>query len=52
MDLKAYQDALKSKPDIVIIQLGMNDSKAGNYDGSAFRHDYLKMIKQFKDLPT
>ena len=52
MDLKQFKDAVNSKPDIVIIQLGMNDAKAGNYDGQRFHDDYVKMIKQFQELPT
>lgn len=50
----AYTDALASKPDIVVIELGTNDAKTyiwGTY-GKDFKADYLAMIKSFRDLPT
>lgn len=37
---------LSSSPDIVIIQLGMNDSKEGNWDQNMFENDYATMVKQ------
>ena len=45
-------DAINSNPDIVLIQLGMNDSKKGNYDSNRFHSDYVKMIKEIKELPS
>ena len=46
MDMKQYRDMLGSSPDIVIIQLGMNDSKDGNWDQTMFERDYAAMVKQ------
>ncbi len=49
----AYQNALKSSPDIVIIDLGGNDSKAINrpFYGE-LEQDTRDMIRSFKDLPS
>jgi lysophospholipase L1-like esterase len=50
---EAYQKALKSKPDIVFIDLGGNDAKAVNrpyYD--EMEKDCREMIRNFKNLPS
>jgi lysophospholipase L1-like esterase len=39
-----YKAALSSEPDIVVILLGMNDSKEGNWDPALFKSDYKKML--------
>ncbi|MDR1091303.1 MAG: GDSL-type esterase/lipase family protein, partial [Prevotella sp.] len=52
-DKDAYQQALKSKPDIVFIDLGGNDAKAINrpfYD--ELEQDTRDMIRSFKTLPS
>lgn len=44
---QAYQEALKSNADIVILMLGTNDSKTFQWNEVAFRHDYLEMSRNF-----
>ena len=51
----AYQQALKSNPDIVIVMLGTNDAKTLNWTAayqSTFKSEYSNLIKSFVDLPT
>jgi lysophospholipase L1-like esterase len=51
----AYQNALLSNPDIVIIMLGTNDAKAVNRTpalASIFKAEYASLIQSFVDLPT
>jgi Lysophospholipase L1 and related esterases len=48
-----YQKALKRNPDIVVIDLGGNDSKLINRSRlNEYEQDYHAMIKSFKDLPS
>ena len=45
MNERAWKDALAFKPDIVIIKLGTNDSKPGNWQyGADFKQDLQQMI--------
>lgn len=48
-----YTTALNSEPDIVVIELGTNDAKPGNwiYKGE-FVQDYIDFVNSFKNLPT
>lgn len=49
----AYSSALASKPDIVIIKLGTNDSKPQNWQyKDDFVADYGNMIDAFRALPS
>ncbi len=50
----AWQDAKAYNPDIVVIKLGTNDSKAGNRDVAAndFAKDYQAIIDTLKALPS
>jgi lysophospholipase L1-like esterase len=49
----AYASALASKPDIVVIKLGTNDSKPQNWQYKAdFVADYSNMIDAFRALPS
>lgn len=50
MENPVYKAALASEPDIVVILLGMNDSKKGNFDKAMFETDYKKMISDFQAL--
>jgi lysophospholipase L1-like esterase len=45
-----YREALEYKPDVVIIALGTNDSKAVNIDAhpQSFRQSYEQMIAEFR----
>ncbi|NJM38278.1 MAG: sialate O-acetylesterase [Akkermansiaceae bacterium] len=50
---KAYQKALNAKPDVVIIMLGTNDTKAHNWKHEAeFVADYTELVKSFRDLES
>lgn len=50
---KAYQNALASKPDVVIIMLGTNDSKPQNWKHEAeFIPDYQELVKSFQALES
>jgi lysophospholipase L1-like esterase len=52
-NMPAYQQALKSSPDIVFIDLGGNDSKLINRPYyQKFEDDYHAMINSFKQLPS
>ncbi len=49
----AYQNALASNPDIVIIKLGTNDSKPQNWvHADEYIPDYIAMIEAFRALPS
>ena len=50
---KAYQDALKFEPDVVIIMLGTNDTKPQNWKHEAeFVDDYTELVNSFQGLAT
>lgn len=50
---REYADALASKPDIVLIKLGTNDSKAVNRPFyNQYESDYTELIESFSHLPT
>jgi lysophospholipase L1-like esterase len=50
---EAYQNALKSAPDVVIIMLGTNDTKPQNWKfESEFVADYSELVKSFQTLPS
>lgn len=49
----AYSEAVSFKPDIVIIKLGTNDTKAINWQHKAdYKANYKKLIQSFKNLPS
>ena len=49
----AYQNALKSEPDAVIIMLGTNDTKPQNWKHEKeFAADYADLVKSFQALPS
>jgi len=49
----AYQNALKSEPDVVIIMLGTNDTKPQNWEHEKeFVDDYTELVKSFQALPS
>jgi lysophospholipase L1-like esterase len=50
---KAYQNALKFEPDVVVIMLGTNDTKPQNWKFEAeFIPDYQELVKSFTGLAT
>jgi lysophospholipase L1-like esterase/pimeloyl-ACP methyl ester carboxylesterase len=53
MATPAYQEALKSNPDIVTIKLGTNDSRLPyRLQIDSFMADYKTLIRSFQKLPT
>lgn len=52
--LKAYNDAKAYNPDVVIIKLGTNDTKAQNWNAHSneFVSDYDSMLTELKALPS
>eukprot|EP00928_Gymnodinium_smaydae_P065756 TRINITY_DN48851_c0_g1_i1.p1 TRINITY_DN48851_c0_g1~~TRINITY_DN48851_c0_g1_i1.p1 ORF type:complete len:261 (+),score=32.76 TRINITY_DN48851_c0_g1_i1:70-852(+) len=56
-DSDQYASALKSDPDIVVIQLGTNDAWHSSFTERSefvrqFEGDYADLIKSFKELPS
>lgn len=53
-NLKQFQAAQDFQPDIVIIKLGTNDSKPGNWKehGSEYASDYIEMVETFQKLDS
>jgi len=52
-NLKQYKAALEFKPDLVVIKLGTNDSKPGNWKYKAeYVPDYVELIKSFQKLES
>lgn len=49
---KAYDQSLRSEPDIVIIMLGTNDAKYALWDETKYHDDYVELIGIYKSLPT
>jgi lysophospholipase L1-like esterase len=49
---KLYRDSLAFNPDIVIIKLGTNDSKPGNFDAhkDEFLPDTIELVKSYQHL--
>lgn len=48
-----YREALLWNPDVVIIKLGTNDSKEGNWVyKSNFYNDYIEFVKSFQNLSS
>ena len=54
MKEQAWKDAKAFNPDIVVIKLGTNDSKAQNWNGHEkdFARDLQQMIDELKALPS
>jgi acyl-CoA thioesterase I len=49
---KEFSDVFALQPDIIIIQLGTNDTKATNWHAEQFEKDYQALIDTFKTIPT
>jgi acyl-CoA thioesterase I len=50
---KAYQEALKFEPDVVIIMLGTNDTKPQNFQHEKdFSGDYTELVNSFQGLAS
>jgi lysophospholipase L1-like esterase len=49
---RAYEQALASKPDVVVIMLGTNDTKPQNWKfKEEFAGDYRALVRSFQELP-
>jgi len=52
IEQQAYRDALDFEPDVVVIMLGTNDTKAHNWQhAEAFEADYIALVDSFRALP-
>lgn len=52
-NLDRYQEAFKYQPNIVVIELGTNDSKAWNWvHKSEYVSNYVELIKRFQNLES
>lgn len=49
---KEFYDVFVYKPDVIIIQLGTNDTKTQNWDSKSFAEDYQTLIDTFKTIPS
>ena len=49
---QAYQDALNSEADIIVMMLGTNDSKKYQWNRRQFHKDYIEMATNFKNIPS
>ena len=47
-----YRNSKAFAPNIVVIMLGTNDSKSGNWDAAKFNADYRALIADYWSLPT
>ncbi len=49
---KEFYDVFAYQPDIIIVQLGTNDTKTQNWDSTSFANDYQALIDTFKTIPA
>lgn len=49
---KEFSNVFAFKPDIIIIQLGTNDTKPQNWQADAYKQDYQALIDTFKTIAT
>lgn len=47
-----YDYTFSLNPDIIVIKLGTNDSKGGNWKPAEYKADYIEMINQFRAMPS
>lgn len=53
MKTKLYKQSLEFEPDIVVLQMGSNDSKGYNFKtAEAFREDYVTLLESYLSLPS
>ena len=53
MNEKLYRQSLEFEPDIVILQIGSNDSKPYNWkDSETFKADYQTLLDSYKNLSS
>ena len=49
---RLYRRSLEFRPDIVLIMLGTNDSKACNWDAAAYHRDMIRLIESYQELES
>lgn len=49
---KEFYDVFVYQPDIIIIQLGTNDTKTQNWNANSFAEDYQALIDTFKTIKS
>jgi len=50
---ESYQESLDFEPDIAIIMMGTNDSKAQNWNGrEQFKEEYVDLVESYQELPS
>ena len=49
---RVYRDSLAWNPDIVLLMLGTNDTKARNWDPGVFKRDYRTIVESYQSLPS
>lgn len=47
----AFKESLEADPDIVLIMLGTNDSKASNWNAGAYERQLQDVVNIYKELP-
>lgn len=47
-----YKAGLNSSPNIAVFMLGANDSKPSFWDPERYKEDFIKLINEFKALPS
>jgi len=47
---KEFYDVFAFNPDVILIKLGTNDSKTGNWNEQKFKEDYQSIIDTFSTL--
>ncbi len=48
---KIYEKSLAFDPQIVVLMLGTNDTKAGHWDAEKYEHDLRMLVRRYKGLP-
>ncbi|SHJ35995.1 GDSL-type esterase/lipase family protein [Pseudobutyrivibrio xylanivorans] len=50
VESEQYKESLESKPDIVILMLGTNDTKTYNWNPEEYREGLLNLVKSYQNL--
>lgn len=49
---KEFHNVFALQPDIIVIQLGTNDTKSQNWNADSFAIDYQALIDTFRTIPS
>lgn len=52
IESNAYKKSLESRPDIVILMLGTNDSKTYNWDAKSYEEGIRNLVQTYRNLNT